>query len=108
RRHTRSKRDWSSDVCSSDLVNHCVTGAEGIRDTVVHVVVEDLERKALQCGRHGADLSEDVDAVPILLEHALDPAHLALDPVQSLDQRVLILRVPVHREDYTLGGYSKV
>src|SRR5699024_10911018 len=22
RRHTRSKRDWSSDVCSSDLINH--------------------------------------------------------------------------------------
>src|SRR5699024_11462982 len=22
RRHTRSKRDWSSDVCSSDLVGH--------------------------------------------------------------------------------------
>src|SRR5207249_9098524 len=22
RRHTRSKRDWSSDVCSSDLVHH--------------------------------------------------------------------------------------
>src|SRR5699024_11916552 len=23
RRHTRSKRDWSSDVCSSDLVKDC-------------------------------------------------------------------------------------
>src|SRR5207249_5559675 len=23
RRHTRSKRDWSSDVCSSDLLTHC-------------------------------------------------------------------------------------
>src|SRR5207249_6272534 len=23
RRHTRSKRDWSSDVCSSDLGNQC-------------------------------------------------------------------------------------
>src|SRR5437868_7211250 len=22
RRHTRSKRDWSSDVCSSDLIDH--------------------------------------------------------------------------------------
>src|SRR5207249_5535621 len=22
RRHTRSKRDWSSDVCSSDLIGH--------------------------------------------------------------------------------------
>src|SRR3989440_2915631 len=24
RRHTRSDRDWSSDVCSSDLLNFCV------------------------------------------------------------------------------------
>src|SRR5699024_12216274 len=24
RRHTRSKRDWSSDVCSSDLVSGCL------------------------------------------------------------------------------------
>src|SRR5699024_12185305 len=30
RRHTRSKRDWSSDVCSSDL--HVVTGKEGLDD----------------------------------------------------------------------------
>src|SRR5699024_11908059 len=27
RRHTRSKRDWSSDVCSSDLAAHTVKGA---------------------------------------------------------------------------------
>src|SRR5437868_15072570 len=27
RRHTRSKRDWSSDVCSSDLVC-CTSGAQ--------------------------------------------------------------------------------
>src|SRR5699024_7245273 len=26
RRHTRSKRDWSSDVCSSDLTNYVETG----------------------------------------------------------------------------------
>src|SRR5699024_11363355 len=29
RRHTRSKRDWSSDVCSSDLIFNA-TGAEEI------------------------------------------------------------------------------
>src|SRR5699024_11437191 len=27
RRHTRSKRDWSSDVCSSDLRRGCEAGA---------------------------------------------------------------------------------
>src|SRR6266513_3661181 len=28
RRHTRSKRDWSSDVCSSDLSRLCLAGAK--------------------------------------------------------------------------------
>src|SRR5207247_5594327 len=29
RRHTRSTRDWSSDVCSSDLVSAALSAAEG-------------------------------------------------------------------------------
>src|SRR5699024_11837915 len=29
RRHTRSKRDWSSDVCSSDLFDESLVGARG-------------------------------------------------------------------------------
>src|SRR5699024_1501666 len=36
RRHTRSKRDWSSDVCSSDLIFECIPS--GIDD--------DLRREA--------------------------------------------------------------
>src|SRR5699024_11885937 len=31
RRHTRSKRDWSSDVCSSDLVTDPSTRVAGIQ-----------------------------------------------------------------------------
>src|SRR5207249_8530882 len=34
RRHTRSKRDWSSDVCSSDLTLHLIGGAKGPRDAI--------------------------------------------------------------------------
>src|SRR5699024_11285979 len=33
RRHTRSKRDWSSDVCSSDLVGSYFSGFSSMRDT---------------------------------------------------------------------------
>src|SRR6266513_1431318 len=29
RRHTRSKRDWSSDVCSSDLIVSVPSGSDG-------------------------------------------------------------------------------
>ena len=43
----------------------------------------------------GADLREDVDAVALLLDHPLDAAHLPLDAVQALDERVLVLRVAV-------------
>src|SRR5207249_7716160 len=32
RRHTRSKRDWSSDVCSSDLGRADIAGGCGRRD----------------------------------------------------------------------------
>src|SRR5699024_11376870 len=31
RRHTRSKRDWSSDVCSSDLLQHGIIGVRDLR-----------------------------------------------------------------------------
>src|SRR5207249_7285168 len=43
RRHTRSKRDWSSDVCSSDLFKrHLVkTGFRFMRETGRHINPED-------------------------------------------------------------------
>src|SRR5699024_986945 len=39
RRHTRSKRDWSSDVCSSDLTSRGITTTtnhRGIGSTLIH------------------------------------------------------------------------
>ncbi len=62
---------------------------------MVDVVVEDLEREALERGVHRGDLREHVDAVAIVLEHPLDAAHLALDAVQPADERLLGGRVPV-------------
>src|SRR5437868_3282297 len=38
RRHTRSKRDWSSDVCSSDLEVHArMTARKGVGDYTINV-----------------------------------------------------------------------
>src|SRR5437868_8249404 len=63
RRHTRSKRDWSSDVCSSDLVQGGVAGLarrEPARGTaglarrgaaVRRLLRPRVEREALQIGR---------------------------------------------------------
>src|SRR5712691_6648448 len=59
-------------------------------DAVIHVAVEDLQRERIECGRHGADLREDVDAVPVFLDHLLDPAHLTLDAVQAFHECLLV------------------
>src|SRR5699024_11009489 len=39
RRHTRSKRDWSSDVCSSDLSAECGAGPETEMGDLLHIAV---------------------------------------------------------------------
>src|SRR5207249_6177145 len=39
RRHTRSKRDWSSDVCSSDLTSSCSDVSVRSKPVVVSVLV---------------------------------------------------------------------
>src|SRR5699024_11301417 len=49
RRHTRSKRDWSSDVCSSDLSQNCqdavklINARIGNLETNLHIEI-DMER----------------------------------------------------------------
>src|SRR5699024_12190136 len=44
RRHTRSKRDWSSDVCSSDL-----TPEDGLGENAADRVVKDDEQHRERC-----------------------------------------------------------
>src|SRR5699024_7673202 len=66
RRHTRSKRDWSSDVCSSDLRNllHATTT---IRNKRQHAVEEIDDWQDLRDA--GSGIKEDVAArLPELLE----------------------------------------
>src|SRR5207247_7694668 len=79
RRHTRSTRDWSSDVCSSDLkeyfldeIGHYVYGG----DTALHVAAaayrHDIARRLIAAGanlrarnRRGAEpLHYAVDGMP--------------------------------------------
>src|SRR4029077_13364660 len=56
-------------------------------------ILEQLQSDGLECGRHRGDLGEDVDAVAIVLDHPLDPAHLPFDPVQALHDRGLVVVV---------------
>ena len=67
-----------------------IAGGERAGDTVLHVVVEDPEGEALERGRRGRDLRQHVDAVPVLLDHPLDTADLALDAVEPLDESILV------------------
>ena len=96
-RHQRVReKRWTASSSSRDF-SAAASGspdASAPVDAVLDVVVEDPEREALERRRDGADLGEDVHAVAILLDHPLDPADLPLDPVQTLDERVLALVVP--------------
>ena len=60
------------------LVRLLVVG--GAHHAVPRVVVQQAERDLVERGLDGGDLRQDVDAVAVVLDHALDAAHLALDP----------------------------
>src|SRR5699024_11448554 len=60
RRHTRSKRDWSSDVCSSDLRLSAAAGSGECRGEESVFVLQRLGALAAQVGgdRLGADFMQ--------------------------------------------------
>src|SRR6266704_4687410 len=71
RRHTRSKRDWSSDVCSSDLVDRGSPGpGQGVFRIFVRSGLEILQRGGkvvdglLENGAHYARLEGRVAQLP--------------------------------------------
>ena len=47
---------------------------------------QQLDAQLVEGGADRGDLGEDVDTVLVLLDHALDTAHLPGDPVQALGQ----------------------
>src|SRR5216683_3463970 len=66
RRHTRSDRDWSSDVCSSDLAPADI-GRDAGRMEIVQRVSEDYEHVLAQIGP-AARYRDDVKAVRWMIE----------------------------------------
>ena len=51
--------------------------AHGVTNAMAYVLVEQADGDALECFRHGADLGEDLDAVGVLVDHALQTLRLA-------------------------------
>src|SRR3712207_1460687 len=56
RRHTRYWRDWSSDVCSSDLIRRIFTAATQLHDAVRVIYLENYEMDLGHLMTSGADL----------------------------------------------------
>src|SRR5207249_5070906 len=84
RRHTRSKRDWSSDVCSSDLVHECQQLAHGdqvahLRNVAHHHLVACQQRRShqWQCGiLRPADGHRSPQRLPPLDQKLIHPLSL--------------------------------
>src|SRR5208282_4973823 len=69
-----------------------VAGCDGVLDAVRNVIGEDFLLGAAQRGARRRELGHDVDAIAVVLHHAREPAHLALDPLQPLHHRCLGVR----------------
>ena len=76
---------------------------DGLSDAVAEVILDEAKGDGLQGPGHGGYLGEDVDAVGVGFHHALEPAHLTLDPAQPLEVSVLILRIPAHSPTVSAG-----
>ena len=77
---------------------------EGVRHAVLQMIGQRLLLDAVEGGAHRADLSQHVDTVALLLDHAGDATHLALDTAQP--GKLGLLHFLVHDLNYTPVGYT--
>src|SRR5215468_61991 len=76
---------------------------EGVRHAVLQVIAQDLLLDLVECRPHRADLGQHVDAVAVLLDHAGDAAHLALDAAKP--RPLGLFHFLVHGLNHTPVGY---
>lgn len=62
---------------------------------MLEVIVEQAEGDIFECPGDCGDLSEDVDAVAVLVDHPIDAADLAFEAPQTIAVLRLIADVPV-------------
>jgi hypothetical protein len=71
----------------------------GVGNTVMHMLIDDLFSQSPQGGVHGRQLNQDIRAVYIVFNHALDMIQMADrpgDPVELsfLLSRIMVMAVP--------------
>ncbi len=78
-----------------------------MRQAAVDVILEHQQRNLVGGRGHRLDLLEDVEAIGFVLDEALDPACLALDPPEASDEVALVLRVAVAKVGgVRIGGHT--
>ena len=75
-----------------------------VAHAVVGVVAEELQRDPVQRPLDGGDLGQHVDAVCLLADHPSKAAHLALDPRESAQDRLLVVDIPGAAPSPTAGS----
>ncbi len=87
-------------------------GFDGVLDAMREVFAHELQRHGSERSCSGRDLGQDVNAVGVVLDHALQTADLALDTPQPPPYRFFVLGIANHSRllgrssDYTIppGG----
>jgi len=67
----------------------------GANNTVADVLFDEPQAHGMQGLGDGGHLGEDVDAVGLVLDHPLQPAHLTFDALEALEIGLLVLVVEV-------------
>src|SRR5215207_3867719 len=111
RRPQSAAAHHAADGCHQLFGALFLLGLRAADDAVVRVVVEESQRDLVECRLDRRDLSQDVDAIAVVLDHPLDAAHLALDAAQALEELVLGRAVAARlghgcHGQYTLWGYT--
>src|SRR5579863_4791670 len=66
-----------------------ITRGDRVLDAIGDVIAQNFFLSASQRSADCRNLRNDVDAIPILFDHARETAHLALDSVEPFKRRLL-------------------
>src|SRR5580693_4058958 len=81
---------------------------DSLCDAMPQVLFEQAERDRLEGTGGRRHLGKDVDAVLVFLDHALQPAHLALDPPQATQVVRLVFGISAHAASPRVPGQHTI